>query len=66
MLETSRYAAIHELAGVEQINSSYVSRLLSRTLLAPEIVEAILEGRQSDGMTLVVLMEPFRLSEPAR
>jgi len=33
--------------------------LLRLTLLAPDIVEAILDGRQPDGMMLPVLMEPF-------
>lgn len=48
-----------ELAAAEKINSSYVSRLLRLTLLAPNIVEAILDGRQPDRMTLPGLMEPF-------
>jgi len=59
MLETGRYGTIDELAAAEKINSSYVSRLLRLTLLAPDIVEAILDGRQPDGMTLPGLMEPF-------
>jgi hypothetical protein len=59
MLETGRFATITELAAAEKINSSYVSRVLRLTLLAPEIVEAILDGRQPEGMTLPGLMEPF-------
>ena len=59
MLETGRYGTIDELAAAEKINSSYVSRLLRLTLLAPDIVEAILDGRQPEGMTLPRLMEPF-------
>ena len=59
MLETGRYGTIDELAVAEKINSSYVSRLLRLTLLAPDIVEAILDGRQPEGMTLPGLMEPF-------
>jgi hypothetical protein len=59
MMETGRYGTINELAAAEKINSSYVSRLLRLTLLAPNIVEAILNGRQPDGMTLPGLMEPF-------
>ena len=42
-----------------KINPSYVSRLLRLTLRAPEIVEAVLDGRQQEGMTLPWLMEPF-------
>jgi hypothetical protein len=59
MLETGGYGTIDELAAAEKINSSYVSRLLRLTLLAPDIVEAILDGRQPDGVTLPGLMEPF-------
>ena len=59
MLESARFATLNELAAAEKINSSYVSRLLRLTLLAPGIVEAILDGRQMEGMTLPGLMEPF-------
>ena len=51
-----RFATIDELAAAEKINSSYVSRLLRLTLLSPVIVEAILDGRQPEGMTLPGLM----------
>ncbi|WP_211874655.1 hypothetical protein [Plastoroseomonas arctica] len=49
----------HQLAAAEKINSSYVSLLLRLTLLAPNIVQTILDGRQPAGMTLPALMEPF-------
>ncbi|WP_135468378.1 hypothetical protein [Crenalkalicoccus roseus] len=62
MLETGRFSTINELAAAEKINSSYVSRVLRLTLLAPDIVEAILNGRQPEGMTLPGLMEPFPVS----
>ena len=57
MLETGRFATIRELAAAEKINVSYVSRILRLTLLPPAAVEAILDGRQPDGMTLPGLME---------
>ena len=59
MLETGRFGTLAELAAAEKINSSYVSRVLRLTLLAPDIIEAILDGRQPEGMTLPGLMEPF-------
>ena len=40
---------------------SYVSRVLRLRLLAPEIVEAILDGRQPAGLQLDDLLEPFPL-----
>ena len=59
MLETGRYATIDELAAAEKINASYVSRILRLTLLAPDIVEAILDGRQAPEVTLRGLMGAF-------
>lgn len=59
LLETGRFTTINELAATEKINSSYVSRVLRLTLLAPDIVEAILDGRQREGVTLPALMQPF-------
>ena len=48
--------AINELAA-EKINASSVSRLLRLTLLAPDMVKAILDGRQPEGITLPGLMD---------
>jgi hypothetical protein len=59
MIETGRHATVAELAAAEKINPSYVSRVLRLTLLSPTMVEAILAGRQPEGMTLPGLMEPF-------
>ena len=59
MMEAGRYGTIDEIAAAEKINDLYVSRLLRLTLLAPDTVEAILDGRQPAGMTLPVLMGPF-------
>ena len=57
MLETGRFATISELAAAEKINASYVARILRLALLAPDVVEAILDGRQAEGMTLPGLLE---------
>ena len=46
-----------ELAATERINVSYVCHILWLTLLARDIVEAILDGRQPEGMTLLRLMD---------
>ena len=59
MLETGVFATVEEIAAKEKINASYVGRVLRLTLLAPDIVEAILDGRQPSEMTLSVLMRPF-------
>jgi hypothetical protein len=59
MLETGAVATVTEIAARERINASYVSRVLRLTLLAPAIVEAILDGRQAPEMTLPALIGPF-------
>ena len=59
MLEGGRYASISEMAKAEEIERGYLGSLLRLTLLAPEMVEAILDGRQPKGVTLLGLMEPF-------
>jgi len=61
LLEGGVYASCEELAGAERINSSYVSRVLRLTLLAPEVVEAILDGRQPSELTMARLFRPFPL-----
>jgi hypothetical protein len=59
MLETGAVTTVREIAETERINESYVSRMLRLTLLAPEIVEAILDGRQGLEMRLPTLMKAF-------
>ncbi len=59
MLEIGRFGTLAELAAAEKINASYVSRVLRLTLLAPEIVEAILDGRHTEQMGLDLLLRPF-------
>jgi hypothetical protein len=58
-LDEGRYASINEMAKAEKIERGYLGTLLRLTLLAPAIVEAILDGRHSDGVRLPRLMEPF-------
>ena len=62
LLETGRYGSAAELAAAEKINPSYVSRVLRLTLLAPDIVEAIVEGRQAEGVEAALLLQPFSMA----
>jgi len=59
MLESGTHATLLDLARAEKINPSYVSRVLRLTLLAPNFVEAVLDGRQGPELTLARLLEPF-------
>ena len=56
MLENGTYATIREIGVAEKINESYVCRVLRLTLLAPDIVEAILNGLQPAELQLDGLM----------
>lgn len=49
MLEDGRYASIRDLAATEGADRSYVARLLRLTLLAPDLVQGILDGQQTGG-----------------
>jgi hypothetical protein len=67
MLEDGDYATIREIANAEKINETYVGRVLRLTLLAPDIVEAILNGRQPAALQLDTLMRLFPVEwEPQR
>jgi hypothetical protein len=59
LLESGQYSTVREIAAAEKINDSYVSRVLRLTLLAPDIVESILDGRQPHEITLPALMRRF-------
>ena len=59
MLESGEFATIGDLAAKEGIAPSYMTRIMRMTLLAPEIIEAIVEGRQEPEVTLTAIMEPF-------
>jgi hypothetical protein len=59
MMESGAYASLAELAAAEKINESYLCRVMKLTLLAPAIIEAVLDGRQDTGPQLNELMKPF-------
>jgi hypothetical protein len=59
MVESGEFATIAELAEREGIAPSYMTRVLRLTLLAPDIVEAILDGRQGPEVTLARALGQF-------
>ncbi|MBJ3778828.1 hypothetical protein [Acuticoccus mangrovi] len=59
MMESGEFATISELAEREGIAPSYMTRVLRLTLLAPDIVEAMLDGRQGPEVTVARVLEPF-------
>jgi hypothetical protein len=66
MRDSGEFATIAELAEREGIAPSYMTRVLRLTLLAPDIVEAILDGKHGPAVTLVRLMEPLSLEWAAQ
>jgi hypothetical protein len=61
MLDEGVHATLEDLATAKGVAPSYVSRVLRLTLLAPEIVEVILDGRQSAELQLDDLLEGYPL-----
>jgi hypothetical protein len=55
-IESGRAKSITDLAEQESITDAYICRLLPLTCLAPDIVEAILDGRQPKGLRLAELL----------
>ena len=59
MLESGEFSTIGDLAAREGIAPSYMTRVMRLTLLAPDIVEAILDGKHGPGVTLAAQMDGF-------
>ena len=66
LMESGRFASVTELAEAEKINQSYLCRVLRLTLLAPDIVEAILDGRQPAALQMDALLKPMPLEWAAQ
>jgi hypothetical protein len=65
-LDSGEFATIAELAEREGIAPSYMTRVLRLTLLAPDIVEAILDGKQGPEVTLARVLVGFSFAWSAR
>jgi hypothetical protein len=55
-IESAQARSITDLAEQKGVTDAYVCRLLPLTCLAPDIVEAILDGRQPKGLRLVEML----------
>ena len=62
MLDSGEFTTIAELAEREGIAPSYMTRVMRLTLLAPDIVEAILDGTQGPEVTLAAVLEHFPMA----
>jgi len=61
-LESGEYASLAELADAAGVDASYVRRILRLTSLAPQLVEAIVDGREPEELTLRQLTKGIPLS----
>jgi hypothetical protein len=59
MLETGQYGTIREIAVAEQMNEAYLGRILRLTLLAPVIIDNILDGTQRSKLELKKVLKPI-------
>ena len=64
-IESGQAKSITDLAEQEGVTDAYVCRLLPLTCSAPDIVEAILDGRQAKGLRLAEMLgnEPLEWEE---
>jgi hypothetical protein len=67
MLESGKVKNLTEIAALEGVDNSYVSRMVNLTSLAPDIVEAILADTLPDHLTLFdIAVDPPALWEEQR
>lgn len=59
MLDNGVYGSVTDMAAAEKIDRGYLGRLLQLTLLAPSVVEMIIDGRQRDNLSLARPAEPL-------
>ncbi|WP_043839941.1 hypothetical protein [Muricoccus aerilatus] len=62
LLDDGQYASITEMADGEKLDRGDMGRLVQLTLLAPNIIEAMLDGRQGNQFDLPSLLKPLPLS----
>ena len=59
LLDEGHYTSISEMAAAERIERGYLGSLLRLTLLAPNIVEALLDDKPMNSPALPRLLTPF-------
>ena len=57
LIDSGKYASVTELAEALDVDRSYVGRIMRLALLAPDIVEAVVRGEESSGLSLEKLVK---------
>jgi hypothetical protein len=66
MLDEGRHESLTDLAAAEKLDRSFLGKLLSLTLLAPDLVEGILDGRCDASLPSMLRPLPACWHEQAR
>ena len=64
LLDEGEQATLEDLANAKGMNTTYVSHIFRLTLLVPDLVEAILDGRQPATCSWMICLSGFGLSKP--
>jgi len=59
LLDNGVYDSVTDMAAAEKIDRGYLGRLLQLTLLSPDLVEGILDGKHVERIGLPVLKGPL-------
>ena len=59
LLDTGEFSTVSELAHKEGISTTYLARILRLTLLAPDIVERVLDGRHKTELLKAAVQADF-------
>ena len=59
VIENGQFRSIGELAERIDVDAAYVRRIIKLTTLAPDIVVALLNGEEPDGLSLARLVKGF-------
>ena len=59
LLDSGEFSTVSELAHKEGISTTYLARILRLTLLAPEIVEGVLDGRHKTELLKAAVQADF-------
>jgi hypothetical protein len=62
MLDSGRFSNIADLAHSERITAPFLTRTMRLAQLAPDLVQAILDGTQPRNLTLEALRRPLAMS----
>ena len=61
LIDSGKFASISELAQAIGLDVSYAARLFRLTFLAPDIIEAIIDGNEPEGLSMRVLSQPISM-----